>query len=203
MLIDLFSSSALAGTNGTWIDATTGGLWSSSANWSGGTIADGTDGIADFSTLNIAADNTVHLDTARTIGTLKFGDTTPSNNWTLDNNGNSPNILTMAVSSGSPLIQVNNQTATISAILAGSQGLTTVGNATGDAVLTLAGANSYSGGTTIANAARIVANASTTQSGGVITSGPLGTGVVTIGPANLMLGTSSGLTLANPIVVSD
>ena len=51
-------------------------MWSTTGNWSGGTVANGTDGIADFSTLNITADDTVHLDTARTIGQLKFGDTT-------------------------------------------------------------------------------------------------------------------------------
>jgi autotransporter-associated beta strand protein len=122
LLIAIFSSSALAGTNGTWIDATTGGLWSNSANWSGGTIADGTDGIADFSTLNITADNTVHLDSARTIGTLEFGDTTPSNNWTLDSNGFTGNVLTLAVSSGTPVSQVHNQTATLTARLTANQG---------------------------------------------------------------------------------
>jgi|GEM_PF-2259742 len=111
-----------AATNGTWIDATSGGLWSAAVNWSGGTVANGTDGIADFSTLNITSDNTVHLDTARTIGQLKFGDTTPSNNWILDNNGVATNVLTLAVSSGSPTITVNNDTATINLVLAGTQG---------------------------------------------------------------------------------
>jgi autotransporter-associated beta strand protein len=109
-----------AATNGTWINATSGGLWSATANWSGGTIANGTDGIADFSTLNITADNTVQLDSARTIGQLKFGNTTPSNNWILDNNLNAANTLTMAVSSGSPQITVNNDQATINLSLLGS-----------------------------------------------------------------------------------
>jgi hypothetical protein len=98
------ASAALGGTNGTWIDATTGGLWSNSANWAGGTIADGQNAIADFSTLDITAENTVHLDSARTIGQIKFGDTVPSNNWTLDNNGVAANVLTIAVSSSSPQI---------------------------------------------------------------------------------------------------
>ena len=80
--------------------------------------------IADFSTLNITADDTVHLDSARTIGGLKFGDTTPSNNWILDNNGNAANVLTLAVSSGSPTITVNNDTATMNLALAGTQGFT-------------------------------------------------------------------------------
>ena len=113
--------------NGTWIDTTSGGLWSATGDWSGGTIANGTDGIADFSTLNITSDDTVHLDTARTIGQLKFGDTTPSNNWILDNNGLPANILFLGVSSGSPTITVNNEITTINAVVAGLQGLTKSG----------------------------------------------------------------------------
>lgn len=118
---------APAGTNGTWIDTTSGGLWSANSNWSSGAIANGTDAIADFSTLNITADDTVHLDTARTIGQLRYGDTTPSNNWILGNNGLPGNILTLAVSSGSPTITVNNDTATMNLVLAGTQGFTKSG----------------------------------------------------------------------------
>src|SRR2546429_8821974 len=55
---------------------------------------------ADFSTLDLTADNTVHLDGARTVGTLKFGDTPPSHNWIIDNNNNAANVLTLAVTSG-------------------------------------------------------------------------------------------------------
>ncbi len=112
-----------SGGNGTWTNTTSGGVWSDASNWSGGVIADGADATADFSTLDIPADNTVHLDGPRTVGTLLFGDAIPSNNWILDNNGNPSNSLTLAVSSGTPLIQVNNQTATINATLTGSQGL--------------------------------------------------------------------------------
>src|ERR1043165_2725731 len=85
---------------GTWIDTVSGGLWSATANWSpggaSGVIANGTDALADFSTLNITVDNTVHLDSSRTIGSLKFGDTTATNNWILDNNGSASNVLTLA-----------------------------------------------------------------------------------------------------------
>ncbi len=135
--------------NGTWIDTTTGGLWSNPVNWSGGTIADGQDAIADFSTLDITADDTVHLDSPRTIGTLVFGDTTPSNNWTLDNNVNLSNILTLAVASGTPTIRVNDRTATINAALAGGQGLIVAGPGT----LILGNTNTLSGVTTISSGA--------------------------------------------------
>src|SRR5262245_82460 len=104
-------------TNGIWTATSGAELWSTTTNWSGGIVANGADGIADFSTLNLAVNNTLHLDSARTIGSLIFGDTIPSNNWALDNNGNAANILTLS-NSGGPTITVNNQTATISAILA-------------------------------------------------------------------------------------
>ena len=131
-------------TNGTWIH-TSSAAWDVNGNWSGSIIANGTDGIADFSTLNIGADVMVHLNSPRTIGNLIFGDTTPSNNWILDNNTVPANILTLSVSSGSPTITVNNDTATISAVLAGMQGLTKTGAGT----LTVSAANTYTGGTIV------------------------------------------------------
>ena len=144
-LLALASSNDALATNGTWTRTTSGGLWSAIADWSGGTVATGTDGIANFGTLNLTADITVHLDSARTIGGLLFGDTTPSNDWILDNNNAGGNVLTLAVSSGSPSIQVNNDTATISAVLAGTQGLTKKGAGT----LFLAPGNTFSGGLSI------------------------------------------------------
>ena len=138
----------VAVTNRTWTDATSGGLWSSNANWSGGMIADGTDAVADFSMLNITSDNTVHLDSTRTVGSLLFGDQTPSNNWTLDNNGSTTNILTLAVSNGTPTITVVDQTAMISAVLTGSSGLTKTGP--GTLALNASVANTLSGTSTVA-----------------------------------------------------
>ncbi len=114
----LCTSRALA-ASGTWINPTSGGLWSDASNWAGGTIATGKDGTADFSTLDITTDDAIHLNSSRTIGFLIFGDASPSNNWTLDNNGVASNVLTLLTSSGGPLIQVNNGTAMISATLGG------------------------------------------------------------------------------------
>ena len=128
--------------NGTWItDASS--TWGTAANWLGGIIADGVDAIADFSTINITAARTVTLNTSRTIGTLIFGDTTPSHDWTLAASGGS--ILTLGVTSGTPTVQVNNRMVTVSLVLAGTQGL----NKTGTGTLLLSGANTYSGDTTI------------------------------------------------------
>src|SRR5689334_14389750 len=44
--------------SGTWTTAGSG-LWSDTSKWSGGTVANGSGSIADFSTLNLAADATV------------------------------------------------------------------------------------------------------------------------------------------------
>src|SRR5438552_2042328 len=106
----LAAGSAAHATNGTWT-STAGGLWSDTTKWSGGTVADGASGIADFSTLNLAAGATVSLDSSRTIGQLKFADiTTPFFNWTLDNNVNAANILTLNNGAGQPIITVGTGT---------------------------------------------------------------------------------------------
>ena len=144
--------SVLAAQNGTWdLTGSPAAFGPTGANWSSGTIASGSGNSANFSTLNLVTavgstgSDTVHLDSARTIGSLTFGDTGTKFSWTLDNNGSSGNTLTLAAS-GSPTITVSNGTATISLILAGNQGFTTAGP--GTLYLTNA-ANSYSGDTTI------------------------------------------------------
>ena len=133
-----------AASASTWNGLTGNSLWNSSGNWSGG-VPNATGAVADFSTLDITAETTVHMNGAETVGTLLFGDTTPGNDWILDNNGNGADILTLAVSSGSPTITVNNDTATISAVVAGTQGLAK----SGAGALILGGNNTYSGTTTI------------------------------------------------------
>jgi autotransporter-associated beta strand protein len=144
------ASSALAGTNGTWTNTTSGGLWSVGTNWSSGNIADGQDGIADFSTLDIAADDTVHLDTARIIGGIKFGDLTPSNNWIIDNNAVTTDVLTFSTSSGTPTISSTTATTlTISAGIAGTQGLAFTGVTGSQLTLSGGALNTLTGGLTI------------------------------------------------------
>ena len=65
-LVLALAGRAHAQTNGTWSDSTSGGLWSNTANWSLGTVANGTGATADFSQLNLTANNTVTLDSVRT-----------------------------------------------------------------------------------------------------------------------------------------
>jgi rhamnogalacturonan endolyase len=139
--------------SGIWLRPTTNGLWSDTANWQGGLVANGTNSTADFNTLNITANNTVHLDFPRTLGNLIFGDTTTTTaaSWILDGNGDPSNSLTLAVATGTPTITVNTlgtgATSTISTPLNSTAGLTKAGVGT----LVLTGANNYGGATSISN----------------------------------------------------
>ena len=137
--------------NGTWTNLA-GGSWPNTSNWSGGTLAGGVGNTANFGTLNITADATVTLDGSRTIGNLSFGDTTASNNWIL--NAGSSGTLTLDVTTGNPLVTVNNQTTTIGAIIAGTKGLTKAGSGT----LLLSAANTYTGATTINAGTLVIGN---------------------------------------------
>jgi len=177
------------GVDGTWTNLA-GGAWNTTGNWLLGTVADGTDAVADFSTLNITANAVVNNDAARTVGTLRFGDTTPGNNWTLQNAA-----LTLAVSSGTPTITVNNQTATITASLTGSQGLIKNGAGTLSLVDVI---NTYSGGTYVL--------AGTLRHGAWDWASNLGTGPVylgdTSGSASVVLQQKYGsMVLPNNIVL--
>src|SRR4051794_25887444 len=60
-------------TDGVWKN-TGGGSWADPINWTDNNIAGGSGATADFSTLDLGADATVTLDSARTIGKLIFGD---------------------------------------------------------------------------------------------------------------------------------
>ena len=126
--------------NGIWTQPASGGSWSDSANWLNAVIADGAANSANFNTLDLTADNTVHLDTPRTLNAVTFGDTAVASaaSWTLDNNGSPANTLTLA--GATPALTVNalgdNATTTISASLAGTGGFSKAG--AGTLVLTVA-----------------------------------------------------------------
>ena len=144
-------------SDGVWNNRS-GGSWTSYANWTGSAIACGMDKTANFSALNLLNDATVTLDGVRTIGHLTFGDTTPSRNWTLDTG--TAGYLLLSVSSGSSVLTVNNQTATISAMLAGSDPLIKAGAGT----LTFTGENSHWGGISV-NQGTLLLNAGAFETG--------------------------------------
>ncbi|HEX7262376.1 MAG TPA: cadherin domain-containing protein, partial [Luteolibacter sp.] len=153
-----------------------GGSWPVAGNWLGGSVGNGSSMFPDFSTLNLTANATVTLDGARTIGGLKFGDNLPSHAWTLNTGTGGP--LTLAVASGTPTVTVNNQTTTINAVIAGNQGLAKTGAGT----LTLNGANTYTGTTTV-NAGTLTLGASSVLASPSVT---VATG------ATLQLGNNAG-----------
>ena len=146
-LTDSWGYTTLRPATGTWT-ANASGTWSDTTKWSGGAVANGS-GAADFSTVDITADRTVSLDAALSVGSLIFGDTATSSagSWTLNNNGNAANVLTLA--GATPTITVNalgtGKTASISAVLAGTTGLAKAGAGT----LVLSAQNTYTGGTTV------------------------------------------------------
>jgi fibronectin-binding autotransporter adhesin len=143
--------------SGTWAN-TAGGTWGTAGNWVDSIEASGSDNTAYFNTLDLTADTTVTLDSTRTIGNLVFGDTDTSSaaSWTLTGSN-----LTLAGTTP-PTITVNAlgtaKTATISATVAGSAGLTK----SGDGTLILTGTSSYSGTTTISGGTLQIGNGGTT-----------------------------------------
>jgi len=179
----VLATGTVSAQSGSWtVDAS--GLWSNTANWSAGIMASGTSNTANFNTVNLTADRTVSLDSARTIGSIIFGDPTPGSagGWTLDNNGNAANVLTLAVSSGNPTITVNTlgtgKVATINAQIAGTQGFAKAGAGT----LVLTSSNSYTGFTRV-TAGTLVASDSSVYTGA--------TG------ASSILGSNSGIVFSN------
>ncbi|BCU79798.1 hypothetical protein llg_45130 [Luteolibacter sp. LG18] len=124
--------------SGVWTNAA-GGSWITTTNWSGSTIASGTDAAADFSTLSLTADRTVSLNGARTVGVLVFDDLNATKHtWTLATGSAGP--ITLATSSGTPDIAVKTPTI-ISAVVAGNQGF----DKTGSGYLTLTGTSTFTG----------------------------------------------------------
>jgi autotransporter-associated beta strand protein len=180
-----FSHTATAQTF-TWTNLA-GGSWSTAGNWSA-TPTFGSDVILDFSTLNITANATTTLDGDRTAGTLKFGDAaTASNDWIV--NSGTSGTLTLATTAGTPIIQVVNRTATINAVLAGTQGFEKTGSGT---LLLGNNSNTFTGGVTV--------SAGTLQLGNLAATGThtfSGTALTVASGATLSMGGSSGGTVTH------
>lgn len=127
---------------GVWTGVTSS-TWTAGSNWSGNSIPNGVAAHADFSSLDLAGQVTITLDGAKTVGSLTFGDTSPSHDWSIRNG--SGGALTLDVVSGVPLITVNERAATLGIPLTGNKGFTKEGAGT----LILTGPNTYSGKTTV------------------------------------------------------
>jgi len=159
--------------SGIWTNNASGN-WSTSNNWNGGIVANGISRMADFSTINLTANQTVTLDSARTIGGLRFGDTTGAQTWTLS--GGNP--LTLGGGgANAPIIAVNQNTATISSPLAGTNGFAKSGNGK----LILNSTDNVGGGLTVNAGTVNIAGGATSFGSGTATVGYLtGTGNLTV-----------------------
>jgi fibronectin-binding autotransporter adhesin len=151
----------------TWIhlvDGIASGDWGIAANWNPNMVPNATDAIADFSTLDLTADSTITVGSPAIVGTMIFGDSTPSHNWII-----SGSAITKATSTSMPTITVDNQQVTFNNSVNGS--LKKLGSGT----LTLAadGNALYNG---------FAVNGGTMQITGTVTSSG---GRVHIGSANL------------------
>ena len=147
--------------NGTWSRATSGGAWSDPANWRGAIIPDAPTHSANFGALDLTVNNTVNLDTPRTVNSLTFGDTATASpaSWVLDNDGASGNTLTLG--GAGPIVTVNalgsGSTTTLRASLAGTGGFSKLGAGT----LVLSAPNLITGPLSVgAGILRLDANAS-------------------------------------------
>lgn len=167
-----------------------GAFAAATANWSSTSVwnppADGVDSTAGFIGVNITVDKTVTLDTSRTIGNITFTDkTTSSNDVTVGVSGGS--VLTLDVTSGVPTINVTqgDRTLTINPKIAGNDGL----NKAGVGTLVLAGANTYTGTTTVTGG-KLYVTGSLSSAVTVGTSGTIGRKTATNG------GLGNGLTIS-------
>lgn len=165
LCLSVMGNQAQGQTNGTWT-LNGSGNWSDTANWSAATVASGTSAIADFSTLNLTANQTVTLDSGFTIGALTAGDaTTASSNWTFAG----PGLLTLDNGVPAPVVTITNQSTTISAPLAGSNGFTKAGAGT----LFLTGNNAALSGTLT------IQDVAATNNNGVVVSSDAAIGAIT------------------------
>jgi autotransporter-associated beta strand protein len=140
--------------NGTWTRSTTGGAWNDHANWQDGIVGSGIGTIAAFNTLELTDDVSVLLDAPQTVGGLLFGDTevNTTGSWLVDDGGNPGNVLTLAVTAGTPTVTVNpmgpGAVTTLATALDGTAGFNKLG--LGQLVLTrpnpIRGAVNVSGG---------------------------------------------------------
>ncbi len=184
----------------TWAN-TAGGAWSTAVNWLDSLTTNGIAITNDCSQVDITSDTTVHLDTTGIeMNSLIFGnsDASPSANWVLDNDSTPANTLTLAGTT--PTVTVNNlgtnKSATISAEVVGTAGLTKAGSGT----LILSASNSITGATTINGGALALSNTNAFGASAITVGNVVGNAVLNLnGSANI---TSSGTSATgNPCLV--
>jgi autotransporter-associated beta strand protein len=195
----------VSAASGVWTNTASGKLWSGTANWTNGIVADGSGSTADFSQVNIpAGTTTVHLDASHTLTALIFGDSNAgtAGSWALDDNSSSgANALTL--SGSNPTITVNTlgsgASATISANIAGTTGWTKLGSG----LLILSGANTYNAPTTISTTSSSTVTLSV-NSIGIVGGGASALGApTTAASGQINLGKFANLTYTGGAATSD
>jgi fibronectin-binding autotransporter adhesin len=145
----------------------------------------------DEANFGIAADYTVTVTEPITVGNI----TVSGSAGILTIAGSSANSLTLA---SAATLATGGRNVALSAPINGSFGLTRSGGGT----VTLSGASTYSGATTL-TAGTLAVGVDSVSSGGVITSGPFGTGPVTFSTTASTMTTSAGArTVENPMTLS-
>jgi autotransporter-associated beta strand protein len=186
------TASYTTASTATWTNLA-GGSWTSGANWLNGVVGQGKGVTNYFNSLTLIANNVLTLDSSPTVGTMIFGDQGSNYNWTI-NAGTPAGTLTLDAAT-KPVIEVDNQTATLAAAVAGTNGLLK----TGSGQLTLSGVNSgLTGGATV-SAGTLQLNSSTAAgpSAALITLNDANTGA---NASTLNIGSPS---LANPVTVAN
>ncbi|HEX7260242.1 MAG TPA: chitobiase/beta-hexosaminidase C-terminal domain-containing protein, partial [Luteolibacter sp.] len=163
------------------------GSWSLADNWEFDAIPQGSGVSADFSTLEMTGLNTVSLDGLRTTGRLIFGDVTNQYGWTIVPGTGGTLLLDNGVNP--PVIDVKNQSATISAVMTSTTGLTVASSIYepangGTGTLILSAANSISGPVTITGGTLQLGNPNSIASGSAVTLGSSGSTNATLYLAN-------------------
>ena len=161
-----------ADPDGTWIHDGNGN-WSTTADWSGGIVADG-GGFANFSALNITGNRTVTINaTSRTVRRIDIGDTNGTNSYTIAANGGASLIFDNTANSANAQLNevLNSNGDTISAPIVLNSSLDITNVSAPAATLTLSGAitSGTAGTKTI-----------TTSTGAVTISGVIGNGSGTV-----------------------
>jgi autotransporter-associated beta strand protein len=123
----LLLNGEVGGQIATWTNAN-GGNWNTPANWGGTLPSWAADLTVDFSTLNITANRELQLTTTgKTVGKIKFGDTTPTHQWDIVAGGGP---LTLSTTTGQPVIEAVNTVSVITVGLGGTQGFEKTGPGT-------------------------------------------------------------------------
>lgn len=139
----MIASTSASADDGTWT-LNNNGNWSDPANWSGGTVADGTDASAFLSNV-INANRNITLDSVRTLGNIYAQDT--SHNYSIIG----ANALTLDVTSGQSILDVvTGRSLTIGTALTVNDGIekTGAGAVSITGAVTLGGAQTWTNNST-------------------------------------------------------